>query len=143
MGIEGVAGSSQALGLLDLETTMIRQKTLTRVTGTMQLPGQDPVPVTGDEIHAGVTTGAALEKPLIQLDQQVDGVMSDDGQIFATYLHGVFEQPDACTAILTWAGLQDASGIDYHLLREEGINRMADAIEEHLDMSKIFALCTL
>ncbi|WP_422489162.1 cobyric acid synthase [Endozoicomonas sp. ALE010] len=140
-GIEGAVGSSQALGLLDLETTMVRQKTLTRVSGTMQLPGQDPVPVTGYEIHAGVTTGTALEKPLIQLDQQVDGVMSDDGQIFATYLHGVFEQPDACTAILTWAGLQEASRIDYHLLREEGINRMADAIEEHLDMSKIFALC--
>ncbi|WBA80406.1 cobyric acid synthase [Endozoicomonas sp. GU-1] len=140
-GIEGAAGSSQALGLLDLETTMVRQKTLTRVSGTMQLPGQEPVPVTGYEIHAGVTTGAALEKPLIQLDQQVDGVMSDDGQIFATYLHGVFEQPDACTAILTWAGLQEAARIDYRLLREEGINRMADAIEEHLDMSKIFALC--
>ncbi len=140
-GIEGAAGSSDALNLLDLETTMIRQKTLTRVSGTLQLPGQEPVSVTGYEIHAGVTTGAGLEKPFIQLDQEVDGVMSDDGQIFGTYLHGVFEQPDACTAILKWAGLQEASRIDYHLLREEGINRMADAIEESLDMSKIFALC--
>lgn len=142
-GIEGEAGSSEALGLLNLETTMIRQKRLTRVSGTMQLPGQDPVPVTGYEIHAGVTTGAALEQPLIQLDQEVDGVMSDDGQIFGTYLHGVFEQPDACTAILQWAGLQETAGIDYYRLREEGINRMADAIEEHLDMGKIFALCNV
>ncbi|WP_257295407.1 hypothetical protein [Endozoicomonas sp. YOMI1] len=37
--------------------------------------------------------------------------------------------------------MQEASRIDYHLLREEGINRMADAIEEHLNMSKIYALC--
>ncbi|USE38586.1 cobyric acid synthase [Endozoicomonas sp. SCSIO W0465] len=140
-GIEGAAGSSDALGLLDLETTMIRQKTLTRVSGTMQLPGQEPVPVTGYEIHAGVTTGEALEKSLIQLDQKVDGVMSDDGQIFGTYLHGVFEQPDAITAILKWAGLQESSRIDYHLLREEGINRMADALEENLDIGKVFALC--
>ncbi len=140
-GIEGAAGSSDALNLLDLETTMIRQKTLTRVSGTLQLPGQEPVSVTGYEIHAGVTTGSGLEKPLIQLDQEVDGVMSDDGQIFGTYLHGVFEQPDACTAILKWAGLQEASRIDYHLLREDGINRMADAIEESLDMRQIFELC--
>ncbi len=140
-GIEGIAGSSDALGLLDLETTMIHEKTLTRVSGVMQLPGQDPVPVTGYEIHAGVTKGPALNQPLIRLDQEVDGVMSDDGQIFGTYLHGVFEEPDACTAILRWAGLKDASSIDYRLLREEGINRMADAIEESLDMRQIFELC--
>lgn len=140
-GIEGIAGSSDALGLLDLETTMIREKTLTSVSGVMQLPGQAPVPVTGYEIHAGVTKGPALNQPLIRIDQEVDGVMSDDGQIFGTYLHGVFEEPDACTAILRWAGWKDASGIDYRLLREEGINRMADAIEESLDMRQIFELC--
>lgn len=140
-GIEGVAGSSAALGLLDLETTMVRQKTLTRVKGLMALPGQQTVPVTGYEIHAGVTTGPALQRPLIRLQDDVDGVMSDDGQIFGTYLHGVFEEPDACTAILQWAGFQEISRIDYYQLREEGINRMADAVEEHLDMKTIFELC--
>lgn len=139
-GIESPAGSSKGLGLLELNTTMIRQKHLRQVSGTMQLPKQESVPVTGYEIHAGRTTGQALDTPLIQLEDDIDGVMSADRMIFGTYLHGIFETADACEAILKWAGLHECIHTDYQALREEGINRMADAIEEHVDMDQIFRL---
>lgn len=139
-GIEGPAGGSKGFGLLELETTMIREKHLRQVSGTMQLPGQETVPVTGYEIHAGRTSGRALETPLIQLEDDIDGVMSADQAIFGTYLHGIFESADACEAILRWAGLQESVRVDYQALREEGINRMADAIEDHLDMEQIMSL---
>ena len=139
-GIEGLAGSSEGFGLLELETTMVRQKHLRQVSGTMQLPGQKQVPVTGYEIHAGRTTGQALDTPLIQLEDTIDGVMSADRHIFGTYLHGIFETAEACNAILQWAGLQESTKVDYQALREEGINRMADAIEEHIDMNQILRL---
>ncbi|MGB1271110.1 MAG: cobyric acid synthase, partial [Endozoicomonas sp.] len=61
-GIEGTAGSSEGLGLLALETTMVRQKQLNLVKGEFQLPGFKPVAVTGYEIHAGVTCGPALNQ---------------------------------------------------------------------------------
>ncbi|WP_172806699.1 cobyric acid synthase [Endozoicomonas arenosclerae] len=136
-GIEGEAGSSEGLGLLDLETTMGPQKQLKQVSGTLALPELETVQVTGYEIHAGITRGKALENPLIHLDQDVDGVLSEDSQIFGTYLHGIFETTEACNAILTWAGLKQLAAVDYESLREEGINRMADAVEQNIDLEKL------
>ncbi len=136
-GIEGKSGSTAGLGLLDLTTTMVRQKRLQQVSGTLKLPGQQAVTVTGYEIHAGITTGSPTQSPLIQLENHTDGVISDDGQVMGTYLHGIFESPEACQAILEWAGLKTATTTNYHKLREEGINRMADAVETHLDMDHL------
>ena len=139
-GIEGSAGSTQGLGLLELETTMVRQKSLKQVTGTLQFPSGDPVKITGYKIHAGKTTGSALNKPLIKIENGTDGVMSADQSIFGTYLHGIFETPEACDVILHWAGLKDRVQVDYRALREEGITRMADAVDEYLDMERILSL---
>ena len=136
-GIEGPAGSTIGLGLLDVETVIEKEKQLRQVEGIMQLPGQEPVKVTGYEIHAGTTTGKALQQPLIQLDQRQDAVMSEDGQILGSYLHGIFDHQDACRAILTWAGFAHIDTPDYSALRAKGINRIADAIEEHIDMAAI------
>lgn len=123
---------------------MVRQKQLTLVKGELQLPGFKPVVVTGYEIHAGVTQGAALNQPLIALDNgEVDGVISEDGQIFGTYLHAIFEAPATLNALLKWAGLNEEEAIDYRQLREEGINRMADAVEQYLDLEKLYELCGL
>jgi adenosylcobyric acid synthase len=60
-----------------------------------------------------------------------------DNQVFGTYLHGIFESSEACGAILQWAGLTEAEGVDFDQIREEGINRVADAIEENLDLKKL------
>ncbi len=136
-GIEGEAGSSQGLGLLELETTIERKKQLHQVKGYLQVPGLETVQVTGYEIHGGITTGIALERPLINLGQRFDSVMSDDKQVLGTYLHGIFDHPDACKALLVWAGLSHVEIPDYNQKREEGINRVADAMEEHLDMDRI------
>ena len=69
--------------------------------------------------------------------------MSDDAQIIGTYLHGLFDSPPACAALLRWAGLQQALAFDYPQLREAGIERLADAVEQHLDMRQIAALLGL
>ena len=132
-GVEGAAGSSIGLGLLAQETVLKEQKQLRRVVGTMQLPEQEAVNVTGYEIHAGTTT--PLEQPLIQLEQHQDGAGNE--HVFGSYLHGIFDHPEACNAILHWAGLKNATVLNYDVLREEGINRIADAIEAHLDMNVI------
>lgn len=71
--------------------------------------------MTGYEIHAGVSQGAALAQPAVRLDDaRTDGARSADGQIIATYLHGLFEQPEACAALLRWAGLREVVQVDYH-----------------------------
>ncbi|WJW75157.1 cobyric acid synthase [Thiohalobacter sp. IOR34] len=137
-GIEGPAGSSEGLGLLDLETRLETDKQLRRVRGRL---GLESAEVEGYEIHAGRSEGAALERPAVHLDDgRCDGALSEDGQILATYLHGLFEQPAACSALLRWAGLEEAQPLDYHGLREAAIERLADTLEEHLDMDFVDGL---
>lgn len=140
VGLEGIPGTSNGLGYLDMTTVMAPEKQLRNVAGTLALEG---AAVTGYEIHAGISAGPALERPAVQLDGHGDGAMSEDGLILGTYLHGLFESPAACDALLRWAGLGEAATPDYHALRERDIERLADAVEEHLDMGKILALLGL
>jgi adenosylcobyric acid synthase len=137
-GIEGQPGSSNGLGLLDMETTLEREKQLRLVTGELTLAAS--VPVSGYEIHMGVSRGPALSRPLVTLQQGHDGALSEDNQVAGTYLHGLFEMPSACDALLTWAGLEQAATPDYRQLREAGIERLADAAEAHLDIKKIITI---
>jgi adenosylcobyric acid synthase len=39
--------------------------------------------------------------------------------------------------LLGWAGLRDAAPLDMHALREASIDRLADAVEAHLDISAL------
>ena len=141
LGLEGAAGDSAGLGLLDFATVLEADKQLRNVQGRLLPEG---VPVKGYEIHAGVSSGPALEQSAVQLDDgRCDGAISADGQIRGTYLHGLFEGPEACAALLRWAGLEAAEQVDYHALRERDIERLADLVEAHLDTARLRALCGL
>jgi len=134
LGIEGEPGSSAALGWLDMETTLEAEKQLRNVAGRLAL---NDVPAAGYEIHAGVSTGTALEHPLAWLDGRADGAVSADGQVAGTYLHGLFDLPAAADALLAWAGLRENTAPDIHALRDAAIDRLADAVEAHLDCSRL------
>ncbi|WP_374438757.1 cobyric acid synthase [Pseudomonas panipatensis] len=139
--LEGAAGSSAGLGLLALETVLQPQKQLRNVRGRLSL---EDAAVSGYEIHAGVTAGAALARPAVRLDDgRCDGAISADGQVMGTYLHGLFESPPACAALLRWAGLGEVVELDYRALRERDIERLADQVEAHLDTRGLRALCGL
>ncbi|MGU3304992.1 cobyric acid synthase [Pseudomonas sp. M5A4_2d] len=139
LGLEGPPGSSEGFGLLAFSTTLAEEKQLRNVRGHLLL---EDAPVSGYEIHAGVTSGEALSKAAVLLDDgRSDGAQSEDGQIFGTYLHGLFETPAACSALLRWAGLQDVQEVDYHALRERDIERLADLVENHLDTDLLRTLC--
>jgi adenosylcobyric acid synthase len=139
LGLEGAAGFSAGLGLLDFETTLEREKQLRNVHGRLTL---ENAAISGYEIHAGVTVGPALENAAVHLDDgRCDGAQSLDGQVFGTYLHGLFESPAASSALLRWAGLEDVQAVDYHGLRERDIERLADLVERHLDTGLLRELC--
>jgi adenosylcobyric acid synthase len=141
-GVEGAPGSVAGFGWLDYSTTLTQAKTLKNATGRLALG--DPATVKGYEIHMGETEGPALARPALLLagDEPAatrpDGAISSDGQIFATYLHGLFDTPQACHAMLAWAGLADARHLDYPALREASLDRLADTLAAHLDLPKLF-----
>jgi len=138
-GIEGPPGRVDGLGLLPLATTLTQEKMLENVLGRLAI-GEREAPVRGYEIHMGRTTGAALDRPAVILEcGRADGALSEDGQIAATYLHGVFDTPEACASLLEWAGLRDAEPLDYPALREASLDRLADALAGSLDLGAILA----
>ncbi len=135
-GLEGTPGSVDGLGYLDFETTLEAAKQLRQVRGTLAEGG---AAIAGYEIHMGVTNGPALAQPAVRLDDgRADGAVSPDGQILATYLHGLFDAPEACRALLAWAGVRDAQAQDYAALREASLERLADTCEAHLDLATLF-----
>ena len=151
-GVEGEPNSVQGFALLDIETTLQQKKQLRNVSGTLCI---NPLciggaRVSGYEIHAGITSGPALNTPALLLQQNSevesilqDGAISDDNAIFATYLHGLFESTAACTALLEWAGLKSVQSYDYQAQRDININRVADMIEKHLDIDTLLQLLEL
>ncbi|MCU5785877.1 cobyric acid synthase [Alloalcanivorax marinus] len=140
-GLEGDPGGDDGLGWLALRTTLVPGKQLRNVSGTL-LP--DGVPIHGYEIHNGVSEGPALDRPLLRLDGRDDGALSDDDRIRGTYLHGLFDDPGATDALLRWAGLTGTSAaIDYDAHRQHDLNRLADAIDQHLDTDALLALLNL
>lgn len=140
-GLESAPGSSQGLGLLELDTRLEPHKQLRTVHGRLCL---EDAPVSGYEIHAGVSRGPGLERPAVRLaDGRDDGALSADGQVLGTYVHGLFEDPAGSAAILRWAGLEAPGAFDYGALRERDIERLADLVEAHLDGPRLRALCGL
>ena len=134
-GLEGVPGSASGLGLMDYETTLEAHKTLENVHGTLTLPGSPAL--AGYRIHMGVTRGAALQRPATLLDGAPEGAVSGDGQIMATYCHGLFDSPEALSALLEWVGYKPSGRFDPVERRERDLNRLADAVEQHMDLSQL------
>ena len=129
-GVEGPAGCSTGLGLLELQTTLRKEKQLRNVNGQLVL---GPA-FNGYEIHMGTSKGAALAQPAASVDGKPEGAMSADGRVLATYVHGIFDAPGACAALLQWAGMKGAQGVDLAARREASLDRLADSVEANLDL---------
>jgi adenosylcobyric acid synthase len=133
-GVEGVPGRSAGLDLLDLGTTLTRDKRLARVRGRCVFAADaGDASVSGYEIHMGVSAGGALSRPVFEIDGRPEGARSEDGQVLGTYLHGLFDDTSACAALLRWAGLHSGHAVDTAALREASLDRIADAAEPLLD----------
>jgi len=136
-GVEGIPGISQGLGLLDIATVLTREKQLEQVQGMCAFTDNDAV-VSGYEIHMGLSDGAARSFPAFVIAGRPEGARSADDQILGSYLHGMFDTPSACSALLRWAGLDSDVAVDTASLREASLDRLAQATQPLLD-----ALCAL
>ncbi|MFW2373805.1 MAG: cobyric acid synthase [Gammaproteobacteria bacterium] len=135
-GVEGQAGTHAGLGYLDYETTLHKHKQLRQQNGRLCL---NNAKISGYEIHAGISTGPALNQPAITLRDTTDGAISDDRQILVSYLHGLFDEIEACNSLLKWAGLKHADTANYDDIREQALEQLAQTIENHLDIDSIIS----
>ncbi len=147
-GVEGEVGRFCGLGWLDIDTRLAPHKQLRVVNGELSAglltaasvsDASPKVAVKGYEIHCGKSFGGGLARPALQLaDGRLDGALSPDGQVLGSYVHGLFDQPEACAALLQWAGFDSAPGVDIAARRERDLERLADCVEQHFDLPACF-----
>ncbi len=143
-GIESEAGESRGLGYLDFTTELRQQKQLTQVKGVCRLQ-QETGEITGYEIHCGESNGPDLSRWFAKVSDQNgrafnDGVVSRDGQIVGSYLHGLFETKESLAMILGWVSGEKQSSANWSEVRESELERLADVFEAHLDIEKIMKI---
>lgn len=153
LGVEGEAGDSAGLGYLPIDTELQEHKQLRNVVGTLQLDDEQGAGCTvkGYEIHCGHSRIAGPGRQPFRLFPLgsdgipeetgfADGLLSDDGQVLGTYLHGLFDNVDACNQVLAWAGLDNSQQAqDQSSIREANLNRLADTLEQHLNLELLHA----
>lgn len=133
--VESDIRTMDGLGLLDYETTLHPEKTLLQSTGELLIDGS-AIAVKGYEIHAGETCYAQTN-PALQLNGEDDGMISSDNQIFSTYLHGLFDTEAALNAIIKWCGCDANSQFDIESEKNRQLDRLADVLQQHLDLTEI------
>lgn len=134
--VEGALERVNGLGYLPITTQFFPQKTLKQQRGVLHLPNRSPVPIEGYEIHAGQSQG--MQDSPLTLGSVREGCLSQDNQIVGTYLHGLFDSPLACREWLLWAGKEDAMFSDWQKVREQNLDKVADMLEAHLDLERLF-----
>ncbi|NDR59239.1 cobyric acid synthase [Aliiruegeria sabulilitoris] len=135
-GLEGPAGETEGLGLLDIETVMVPDKRLTRVQARHVASGEA---VSGYEIHIGRSDGPDRARPFAEVAGSPEGAISPDGRIIGSYLHGLFSDDGFRAAFLRSTG-GEASGFGYDAAVEETLDKLADHLERHMALDAMLAL---
>lgn len=96
-GVESAVPRAEGLGLLQLTTCFEREKKTVQVRAVDIESRRE---IAGYEIHMGKTNGPSAARPVFQIVEEMrspterfDGAKSEDGLVWGTYLHGVFDAP--------------------------------------------------
>lgn len=159
-GVEGKPGSElRGMGLLQAETVFASQKTRTRVAGIVQadkgiFASGSGRKIEGYEIHMGVTVpvkeeiGLKVQPAVLLEDGRLDGLCSLDGQVFGTYLHGLFDNLEWIGKILETAALKKGKILgqnreSWKEYKERQYDRLADLVRNSIDMDAVYRMMGL
>ncbi len=132
--VESDQGEVIGLGSLPVDTMFLAEKVTRQRHGTAW--GQT---VSGYEIHHGRVTARAGAQAWFDLEEGGEGIMSDDGAVLGTNLHGLLDEDGFRSTFLTHVAERrgksfSASGLQFGAAREEQFDRLADLLEAHLDL---------
>ena len=144
-GLEGPAGQSRALGLIDMDTELEERKVLKQVRGNWQSSGDL---VEGYEIHLGQSRFQSVPSaPLLIIEDnqrcREEGYRSDDNRIFGTYVHGVLDCPIGRQRFLAEIStlyddaLATSRRINAADHKDQQYKLLADHFKQHLDISAL------
>jgi adenosylcobyric acid synthase len=146
----------EGLALLPTETTFAAEKKTERVEGFAVTFDEHESSIEGYEIHMGQTrfTEEVVHPFQIRLlrhsdgvehDYHPDGVISQDGKVWGTYVHGILHNDDFrrnwLNQLRISKGWLAVSGtLQFQSRREDAFDRLAEHVRNHLDMVKIYEM---
>jgi adenosylcobyric acid synthase len=136
LGQEGCERQAAGLGLLDIETELLPEKTV-RTSSAHSLAFDEPVD--GYEIHLGRTTGRDTARPVLMVDGVADGASSADGKVFGCYLHGLFNAAGFRARFLSSLGVASSAG-DQTGAINAALDAIAEQLEAQLDIDGLLAV---
>ncbi len=148
-GIESGAGLDQGLGLLAVDTVLAEEKTLVRATARHAMSGLE---VSGYEIHHGLTAPTGKKATDIQAiftrtDGEPVGSSRADGNVWGTYLHGVFDADEFrrwfIDRLRVVRGLAPLGKVYSQYDIEPALDRLAAVVRESIDIKAIYRLMGL
>lgn len=157
-GIESAVKEATGLGLLSVETEMLPEKETHQSLAYLDEGGLRIAPdcngvVSGYEIHMGRTTRLETPLPFARIFRRgeasvtvEDGTVSNDGRIFGTYLHGIFDNEHFREAYLN--GIRREKGMPQcrkssKIPAHDPFDRFAEHLEQHLDIKQLLDICGL
>lgn len=151
-------GSLRGMGLLPMKTVFEKEKTRTRVMGTIKqndgvFKGLAGTNIEGYEIHMGISNFVGSDEKIRHLTEvsSIDGSFTKEdgsfaGNVYGTYIHGFFDNANVVSGIIK--ALADKKGLDYSKIKlkdysrykDEQYNKLADILRNSLDMDKIYKI---
>jgi adenosylcobyric acid synthase len=158
LGVESDLSEIAGLNLLAMETELLGEKVTTQVKARiiweeLADPGEQ---VHGYEIHMGRSRPLGPTTPLLEIvernDQPVrvsDGLVSDDGRVWGSYLHGLFDNDGLRHRLINH--LKATGDVEptkeglgsFRRWKEEQYDKLASHLRGHLDMDRIYQIIGL
>ncbi len=154
LGVESSVPEVPGFNLLPLETVMAAEKSTRQVEATWKYRDEGYFALMGEEylvgyeIHMGRTIYHSANHPVcIATTGQWEGAVSKDGNVFGTYLHGIFDNLSWTNNLLN--GLRRRRGLPekdnnlpgtYRDYKEKEYDRLAATVRESLDMEQVYRI---
>jgi adenosylcobyric acid synthase len=143
-GVETDQAVCDGMGLLDADTTLEEEKVTRQVTAMSADGAYNGL--AGYEIHMGRTTLGPGASSMFRVDSEHDdGATSRDGRAWGTYIHGIFDNDEFRKGILSAIGYAqgESGGLSYSEMKDEALDRLAEHVENSIDMEGVMRMIGL
>ncbi len=151
--------SIEGISLLNSSTVFGQKKITTQVEGVIScntelLKGLDNIKISGYEIHMGTTEYKAGCIPFIEVNKSLEGsheyvggVMNKEGNVFGTYIHGIFDNMEFTVGFIN--NIRKRKGLDkinydksmeFNEYKEMQYDKLAEILRSSLDIGKIYEI---
>jgi adenosylcobyric acid synthase len=157
--IETSIGRINGIGLLPVRTSLKKQKMISQVCAKIHPSNQlfkSRAELTGYEIHMGQTE-SGQKNHMFEITKREgtpisvpDGFVSEDGRIWGTYIHGIFDNDgfrrELIKLVRSAKGLGESDGnpmFDFNKFKESQYDALAALVRGNIDMEIFYRIAGL